>query len=234
MTLLKAIMLKSLILSQIILTAMAAHVYVELTTATNQEILTVQVCTGLYNRESNFGGVYTFMDQTDRDWLLDIEGVTDPEVTDITVFINKCLSTYNGYILYDYKTQQALIPNLITFASINNVTLLDVGSVSTYDSSSSTVLFDASVEWLDFNPLMSSKYVYNYVNDTTTLSWMNPGYDNFANPSDPPLTQDPKLGLTDYIVKERIFNIYINDACIPNTPEYEFMSMMVNNNPWPR
>ena len=55
------------------------------------------------------------------------------------------------------------------------------------------------------------------VSDTTTLAFVNPGYDNAANPSDPPLTGAPRLKLVDYLVKERVFTIYLNDACARNT-----------------
>lgn len=41
-------------------------------------------------------------------------------------------------------------------------------------------------------------------------------------------------GLFDYIVKERLFNFYLNLGCIPSTAEYELEVKIVQNNPWPR
>jgi hypothetical protein len=35
-------------------------------------------------------------------------------------------------------------------------------------------------------------------------------------------------------VKTKIYNFYLNDACIPGTEDYDFMTKMITNNPWPR
>lgn len=122
-------------------------------------------------------------------------------------------------------------------------------------ATSPTMAFDLITEWEGFSPLDATSYMFdNYVNQTTTLAWMNPGYDNAAKvsntpivttssisltslvfeyqPSNPPLTGSPNPGLIDYIVKVRMFNFYMNNACIPNTPDYTLMTTILQNNPW--
>lgn len=62
---------------------------------------------------------------------------------------------------------------------------------------------------------------------------MNPGFDNQHNFSRKLVgTSNPKL--VDYIVKERLFNMYLFDACIPLTRDHSLMSKIATNNPWPR
>ena len=210
------------------------QLYVDLVDLSPPTVMTAQVCAGLLNRDvdNNFGGVYTFMDQYDYDWLNDINGVTDPVKTDVTTFIDSCLSIVGSYILYDYATQQSLIPSLITLAAVLDATLVE----SSYAVPTDTVLvYNAAEEWTGYTPLQATQYVYDrYINSTTTLAWMNPGYDNPVKPTDPPLTKAPHLGLTDFVVKERIFTIYLNDACRGHTEEGAFMLNLSTANPWPR
>jgi hypothetical protein len=143
-----------------------------------------------------------------------------------------CVTQQPRYVTYDYLTQQALLPNLITLAAVEDALLLEKGQ---FDVATASLVLDATAAWAGMSALEATEYVYDrYINDTTTMAWMNPGYDNAANPSDPPLTRDPTLGLTDFIVKEKLFNQFLNDACIKNTDQYEFMSKMEVENPWPR
>jgi hypothetical protein len=63
---------------------------------------------------------------------------------------------------------------------------------------------------------------------------MNPGYDVHGHPFalHPPLTKQPDLTLVDFIVKERLFNFFLVDACIPGSKEHEFMQMMAMSGVW--
>jgi hypothetical protein len=223
----------SLIPAMVVVAATSPDKIVDLSGLTSQTVVSAQVCAGLLNRKGDdYNGVYTLMDEYDYDWLYDINGISDPETTDANSFIASCVSESAGYITYDYTTQQALLPSLITLASVMSAPLVE----SNYAVPSSAVLiFNAAEQWAGYTPLEAAQYVYNnFINSTTTLAWMNPGYDNAAKPSDPPLTKDPHLGLTDYVVKEKIFTFYLNDACIPNTDEYDFMLQLTTSNPWPR
>ena len=211
----------------------APEIFVDIRDNTPQERLSVLGCVGLLNRnENDFNGVYTFKDQDDFDWLTDITGISDPVMTSFSDFMAYCIAKQPRYVTYDYQTQQGLIPNLITLAAVEDAVLLEKGQ---FPVSGASLVLDATSAWAGMEPLQTTEYIYDhYINDTTTLSYMNPGYDNGADPSNPPLTGDPSLGLTDYIVKEKIFNIYLWNACIKGTDQYSFFSKLEVDNPWPR
>lgn len=138
-----------------------------------------------------------------------------------------------GYILYDYSSQQALVPNLITLAAVLNAIPLEASS--SFLKKTTNQVFDLTATWATFSPLDATSYMFNnYINETSTLSWMNPGYDNAADPKNPPLTKSPNPSLIDFIVSKKIFNFYMNDACIPNTPDYTLMTSILQINPWPK
>eukprot|EP01084_Bolivina_argentea_P316278 548182_1 len=195
---------------------------IDLTSSNIETRIAVQICSGLYNRIPDNNGVYTLMSEPyDTDWLKDLYNISNPILTPINDFMIECLSTKNiakGYIRYNYTLQHLITPNLITMASILNAVLLEDGSPYIINN---TLLFDAIVEFRHYTALEATKYMYNhYINSTTTLAFMD------ASPCNP--------GLIDYIIKEKIFNLYLSNACIRGTPEYEFFDFMVNpiNNPW--
>lgn len=204
-----------------------------------QTTLMVQVCAGVLNRntDAGFNGVYTLLDDYDYQWLDDIEGITDPNKTNVETFLAHCQSKMKGYLLYDYSAQQSLLPSILTLAAVTDLIPVDVSYQEKMSHSFSGPLpaFNAAEEWKDFSPLTAAKYMYeHYIDETTTLAYMNPGYHNSENPADPPLTEQPHLGLADYMVKEKHFTFYLNDACVPTTDEYVFTLELTGNNPWPR
>jgi hypothetical protein len=63
---------------------------------------------------------------------------------------------------------------------------------------------------------------------------MNPGYHAEENLIDPPLTGMPNLALADFIVKEKLFNMFLYWGCIALTPDHAVMNKIATQNPWPR
>lgn len=202
-----------------------------------QNKINIQICSGFMNEDVRTGeAVYTLQDEPyDSDWLKDTEDIDTINLTDIDTLLTKCLEINNmikGYILYDYKLQQVLVPNLITLASVTNALLLESNDPLI---SKLPLLFDAITEWKDFNAVDATSYMYdNYINSTSTLGWMNPGYDQHQDPRNPPITHDLNPKLIDYIVKAKIFNLYMNNACIEGTDDYNLLLKITTNNPWPR
>jgi hypothetical protein len=201
-----------------------------------QTKINVQICSGLMNRDENDITVYTLMEEPyDSDWLADAEGVTNPELTSTNSLLSTCTAQKDlvkGYILYDYVSQQVLVPNLITLASVMDALLLESSDEMTQTL---PLLFDSVTTWKGYNAVNSTAYMYeHHIDSTSTLAWMNPGYDQHQDPKNPPLTHDLNPKLIDYIVKTKIFNFYMNDACIKGTDDYELMSQIAVNNPWPR
>jgi hypothetical protein len=63
------------------------------------------------------------------------------------------------------------------------------------------------------NALEATAYVYdNYVNQTTGMAKMNPGLDVHVQPVHPNITGTSDPGLIDYIVKQRLFNFWLEDG----------------------
>ena len=51
-------------------------------------------------------------------WLSELEGYVVPK-EDSSIFLKACFADYaQGYVLYDYEDQKALIPNVLTYAAV--------------------------------------------------------------------------------------------------------------------
>jgi len=205
--------------------------------------IAAQVCVGLFNRDETVAGpAYTLMNSRDVVWLEDIEGISHPNVMSTSDFLAKCLRTQNsvssrliakGYIRYNVTLQQLLVPNIITLAAVLDAVPLEDGHP---DTKNTTMVFDALKEFDGFSAYNATSYMHkHYVDKTTAIGMMNPGLDvHGKHPFDPPITGKPNPGLVDYIVKERLFNFFLNLGCIPGTQEHALMEKIVTDNRWPR
>eukprot|EP00039_Didymoeca_costata_P006727 m.92814 g.92814 ORF g.92814 m.92814 type:complete len:559 (-) comp13366_c0_seq1:1451-3127(-) len=195
----------------------------------------VLVCSGLVNRaaEASADGprAYTIMGDEDLMWQQTL-GIT-VQNTSVTGFLQHCFQgPAAGHILYNHTEQQLLVPLIVTLAGVLNAVPIERGDSN---ANSTKVVFDALAVMGGMTPLDATRYVFeHYGNETSTMSMMDPGYDNGHDPFNPKLVRTPNLGLVDYIVKEKLFNFYMVLACIPGEPEHALMSEMVSNNPWPR
>eukprot|EP01048_Picozoa_sp_COSAG05_P020044 COSAG05_NODE_3307_length_2162_cov_1.789142_1_plen_612_part_00 len=212
-------------------------VVIDLRTSDLPTRIAVLTCAGLFNRdEAVAGAAYTILGASDLEWLADVDGITDPPLVPADAFLARCLKpatgVARGIIHYNATTQQITIPNLITMAAVLDAVPLEPGSLG---STLVPVVFDALAVWDGFSAYNATEWVYErYVNKTTGLAKMNPGLDvHGSNPSNPPLTKQPNPGLVDYIVKERLFNFFLNDGCLPFTAEGALEDRIVSHNPWP-
>jgi hypothetical protein len=62
---------------------------------------------------------------------------------------------------------------------------------------------------------------------------MNPGYEKDQN-INPKVTGTALVGLADYIVKEKIFNMFIWNNCVPLTEDHTLFTKIAKENPWPK
>lgn len=196
--------------------------------------LAVQVCAGLFNRyEMAAGPVYVLMGSDDSWWLQATEGIEHPEITPTTAFLTNCLRSgvAKGFIRYNVSLQQLILPNIITLAGVLDAVPLEDGHPN---AANSTMVFDALTTFDNFSALDATSYMYDhYINLTSTMSKMNPGLDT-NHPLHPPLTGSLNPGLIDFVVKDRLFNMFLNWGCIPFTKEHSLMEKIVQNNPWPK
>ena len=146
------------------------------------------------------------MDGDDVNWFLEVEGLS-PSPMPVADFLDTCLRTVaKGHIRYNYTAQQLVLPNIITLAGVLDAVPLEAPPSST----TSKQLLDARTALAGFSSLEATQWVYDrYVNLTTTMAKLNPGFDVHGDHKlNPPLTKNPHVKLTDYIVKERLFNFW--------------------------
>jgi len=197
-------------------------------------LLAVQACAGLSNRNgSTTGAVYTVWDTLD--WFHEIEHNKNPPFMPIHDFLVQCYQTVGRYIHYNYETQHAIIPNIITLASVldaipliqNDGPATTAATPAAY-SHQMKLVFDAETKFAGFTPYDATSYMFqHYASKTTGMAKMDPGYD-YSHKS-PRVTKQPNLRLADYIVKQRLFNFFLLDGCIPMTQEHALMEEMVQH-----
>jgi hypothetical protein len=195
----------------------------------------VKVCAGLFNRDGQQQRVFTLMGDMDSTWLSVLYGIkADPEPID--TFLSHCLATVAGgrRIRYNYTEQIALVPNVMTVAAVLDAVPLEDGAVPAGAGPVVTV-FDALAAWENLSLIEATNAIHGlYVQNTSSMAMINPGYDNTKHVPNPPITGQPPMYLVDWIVKARLFTFYLPNGCIPDTPEHALMEKIVNNNPWPR
>lgn len=191
--------------------------------------LAVQACAGLYN--GNLGGsIYTYMSDKDAQWLEELE-LEPIEVIDAAKFLETCMAQF-PCVSYSYSAQQALLPNILTVGAVLGAVPLDDEMTVTCISP----VFDAIEEFEDRDTsYLATKYVYEtYVDDTTGLAMLNPGYDtNDSRVWDPALNRDMGASLVDYVFSEKLFVIFLVNGCIDSTEEGTLLSDIATDNPWP-
>ncbi len=192
--------------------------------------LAVQACAGLYNGELG-GSIYIRMDENDEQWLEEL-GLLPKEVVTAEDFLDTCVARFPTCVRYSYLDQQKLLPNILTVASVLDAVPLDMGLTVACGE----VVFDATVEFKEKNtPYLATKYVFeNYIEETTGLAMLNPGYNlNDENNADPAITRDMQYYLVDLVFSKKLFVVFLVNGCIDSNPEKELLSEMVNSGVWP-
>lgn len=192
--------------------------------------LAVQACAGLHNREQG-GSIYVQMEAHDEQWLDELE-LAPIDVVDATGFLGVCRTRFPACVRYSYDDQQALLPNILTVAAALEAVPLDVGEATACD----TVVFDATLEFAQRNtPYLATQYVFeNYVEETTGLAMLNPGYQIPADDnSNPELTRDMPSALVDFVFSQKLFVVFLVNGCRGSSPEMDLLHEIVNAGHWP-
>ncbi|KAH8046761.1 hypothetical protein JL722_13509 [Aureococcus anophagefferens] len=101
---------------------------------------------------------------------------------------------------------------IVTAAGVRDLLLLEDGLVD-HDL---PVVFDATKELAGASERDATRYVFDrYANETTTMAKMDPGYE--GKPPHAALTGSANPALVDFIVKEKLFNFFLYDGCVPLT-----------------
>ncbi len=191
--------------------------------------LAVQACVGLHNRKAG-GSVYVEADPHDATWLGEL-ALSPATNVSAAAFLSSCATAFPTCVRYDYASQQALMPNILTVAAALGAVPLD-GSLKVPCSS---VAFDATKELKDKNtPALATKYVFDkYGAQTTGLAMLSPGYDEHPkDPANPAITADMKPALVDFVFSQKLFALYLINGCIDGNPDNAVLSAVVNSGHW--
>lgn len=190
--------------------------------------LAVQACVGLKNRKLG-GSVYVQMESHDDEWLTELD-LEPAEVISATDFLDACMAEFPSCVRYSYEDQQELLPSILTAASALEALPLAEGT-----STCSDPVFDATVEFAERNtPYLAGQYVFeNYVEQTTGLAMLNPGYnqqaDDLANPE---LNRDMPSAMVDLVFSKKLFVVFLINGCIEGESENELLDAIVNAGHW--
>jgi len=136
-------------------------------------------------------------------------------------------------VRYSYKEQQKLLPNILTVGAVLEAIPLDEGMKVQCGS----VVFDAAEVFKERDtPYLATKYVYeNYVNETTGLAMLNPGYDETDGEVwDPGLSGQMDARMVDFVFSEKLFVMFLVNGCIKGTRQHTLLNDIVSVNPWPK
>lgn len=192
--------------------------------------LAVQACAGLSNRRVG-GSVYVQTEANDAQWLDEL-GLTPGEVVGADAFLASCMTEFPACVRYSYANQQEILPNILTVAAALGALPLDTGLAA----ACTDVAFDATVELADANDrYLATQYVFeNYLDQTTGLAMLNPGYEqDTSDHANPRLVRDMSPALVDYVFSEKLFVVFLVTGCIAGNPERELLSDIVNSGQWP-
>jgi hypothetical protein len=191
--------------------------------------LAVQACAGLHNRSAG-GSVYVDADPHDLGWLQDLGWV--PAATMSTDdFLSSCVAAFPACVRYDYKSQQPLLPNVLTVAAALGAVPVDASLKVPCDAP----VFDAVTELKDKStPASATQYVFDKVGaQTTGLAMLDPGYDpQPKDPSSPTIARDMKPALVDFVFSQKLFVAFLVNGCIDGNPEKDLLSRIVNSGQW--
>jgi len=202
----------------------------------------VLACQGLMNRNTDTQpeevAVYTIKDSWDELWLgtaLDFDPEWDLQNLTIAEYLGDvCEKEQFAKIIYSKTVHHELIPQIITLAGVLDAVPLDVDSELEQMPSwmDHKIVFDAAFEFHNFTEVEATEYIFdNYAHLTSGVGMMNPGWKqpDDLHPVQHDLVKDPRVGLTDFIVKERIFNFFLYLGCVPLTAAHTLMEKMMTD-----
>mmetsp|Transcript_5194 Transcript_5194/g.9958 ORF Transcript_5194/g.9958 Transcript_5194/m.9958 type:complete len:586 (+) Transcript_5194:118-1875(+) len=206
--------------------------------------IALNACVGLANLNSP-SSVYSLGTSDvslDYIWLSELDGFV-PAKEDTSIFFKTCFADYaKGYVLYDYATQKALIPNVLTYAAVAGAIPINKAVVDDFELGDMELVQDLTHYpqrggWRGMGALeVTEKMWEEYKGDTTGLCMMNPGYQfNNGTVLHPPLNNDPDPNLVDFIFSRRLFTMYLPNQCNPAFPrQHAVMSTIATENEWPK
>ncbi|GMH92945.1 hypothetical protein TrST_g3806 [Triparma strigata] len=187
-------------------------------TYTLQIELAAQVCCGLLQRNDpascysigTNGKGFPSDPSGDAYWLdLLYPGLIKEEVVDLPSWLGEnCLGDGGLWLKYDYASQKATLPAVVTASAHLSAVPIDVSDVATF--SLTDPVEDLTQTWAELK--------------TTWLQ--NPGYkyDVDYRPAQHHLTSEIDIGIVDFVVKSKAFSFFLPTGCVPFTEEHRLHS----------
>jgi len=191
--------------------------------------IAAQACAGLYNRKSG-GSVYTRMEDKDSEWIEELDLRPD-ETLKAEHFLESCMAEFPRCVRYSYDKQRELLPNILTVAAVIEAIPVD----EKMEVKCNNIVFDAALEFQKHDtPYLSTKYVYeNYVNETTGLAMLNPGYDKGEGKVwAPEIVEDMDASMIDFVFSEKLFVMFLVNGCVKGGRQNDLVNDIVSENPW--
>jgi len=205
---------------------------VDITRETHPAVkIAAQACAGLWNRESG-GSVFTRMSEKDSHWMEQLSLQPDA-IMNADDFLAACMTEFPRCVRYSYAEQQELLPNILTISAV----LRAIPVAVEMDVQCENIVFDATVMLKEHDtPYLATKYVYeNFVNETTGLAMLNPGYPTKdGSVWNPELSEDMNPAMIDFVFSEKLFTMFLVNGCIMCTEEHALVNDIVSVNPWPK
>lgn len=219
------------LLFTLIITHIFAVDIIELNSMTRNQKLQAQVCSGIMNRAEE-KSVYIIQKENDVEWYQDLYGDI-PNVTSYESLLQKCLPQLDGKIEFNYTKHQGYLPNIITISSVENLLPVDIEEVNQFNNLRTVVDIETYFPTMTYAEATQKTHC-EYINQTSGLAFRNLGWDVHEHKWRPRLIPRPgeNYGFIDYIIKEKLFTIFLIDACIPFTKEHTVMENIVQHNPW--
>lgn len=193
--------------------------------------IAVQASAGLYNRKHG-GSVFTHMDENDLQWVEELELKPGKTLT-AEEFLNASMADFPRCVRYSYRNQQTLLPNILTVSAV----LEAIPIAEEMNIQWGETVFDATAEFRERDtPYLATKYVYEtYVNETTGLAMLNPGYKvDYGKFWDPDLGGPMSPTMIDFVFSEKLFVMFLVNGCIKGSSEHDLLNEIVSVNPWPK
>ena len=198
-------------------------------------------CQGLMNREGEGeDAVFSLKSGWDSKWLdtaLELHPGDWETVETLTAaqFISGvCASQNFPKILYSKTWHHEILPQLITLAGgLSSVPLdtdTDMDELPAWQEQE--VSLDARQVFPEVSELAATEFVFDhYGGQTSGVAMMNPGWrqPDDLHPLEHELVRDPDVGLTDYIVKNKIFNFFLYTGCVPLTEHHQLMTRIMTD-----
>eukprot|EP00586_Coscinodiscus_wailesii_P001043 CAMPEP_0172483080 /NCGR_PEP_ID=MMETSP1066-20121228/9895_1 /TAXON_ID=671091 /ORGANISM="Coscinodiscus wailesii, Strain CCMP2513" /LENGTH=612 /DNA_ID=CAMNT_0013246735 /DNA_START=39 /DNA_END=1877 /DNA_ORIENTATION=- len=209
--------------------------------------LSLRACAGLLNRSG--AKIYVIGDDgtKDKKWLseLNLEPCKDYETIIPEELIALCLNEFPTVVLYSYRKQKSLLPNIITLAATHNAVPIEAPHLSRLSDTHPHLFRDRFLLLKKIyaqkvfrpptlsTPLAATRYIFQkYADLTHGLAVLNPGYDtwNSVTPWNPPLTKkEMNASFVDYVFSETLFVMYLVNCGIPYTPSHRLLNDMLND-----